>query len=863
MKADFHLHTKADKEFKYYGEESDYIDCYVNALINAKIRLGVIANHNKFDKAEFKKLRRKAKKSGIGLLPGIELSIKDGKSGIHIIVVFSEEWFDNKTQTNHIESFLEQAFAHIPNYQNSNVTSNLNIEQTIEKLDGCHQDYFLIFAHVEQDKGLWKELSPGQIKSIFRDPKIGPRLLGFQKVKTRILKRKIEQQLSNSYPAEVEGCDAKSIDGISNSNKASSYLKLGNLDFKSVKFALRNKQYRVDCKLNSFTHSYITKVKFTGVGSLGKNEINLSPELNTLIGIRGSGKSSILEGIRYVLGINFGDHASDTEYKKDLITHILQSGGVITLNAINHQNQTFQIKRILNENPEVYIEGIRQPGISILETIIRNPVYFGQKDLSNTRKGFEKNLIEKFSSESLVSVRQEIEQVKRQIIEIDEKLKNLEQDSQEIQSLKQEKKDVEYRLAEYQKHGFDSILQKQIDFDRDERKLKQVIQVANDYLSGLNDLLAQNEDELKSQTSFKSEHNEKFIDEFFTVYQELLKNFDLISRFATEGQTSIEQLQSKLTVFQQEKNDLRNEFAEIERGLAGKLKEDGVIGFNSEEFRNLKANSEQLERKIKFFSKSEQRSSELQENLKSELKRLESLWYREYIIIKNTLQKFNKDDSPLKFCIKYKGDKKEMSIHLKKVFKGSRLHKTTLNNVVNQYPDFGNVWIKKDTVQNTLGNSFEKFWETFEANLKGLVTWQVPNLFSIKYYGKSLANHSLGQRASALLLSVLSQEETDVVIIDQPEDDLDNQTIYNDVIKLIRKLKPKTQFIFATHNANFPVLGDAEQIVSCEFLNDQINIKSGSIDCSDLQKRIVDVMEGGTEAFDKRKKVYEDWNPTN
>lgn len=65
------------------------------------------------------------------------------------------------------------------------------------------------------------------------------------------------------------------------------------------------------------------------------------------------------------------------------------------------------------------------------------------------------------------------------------------------------------------------------------------------------------------------------------------------------------------------------------------------------------------------------------------------------------------------------------------------------------------------------------------------------------------------------MLFELSQQENEVVIIDQPEDDLNNQTIYDDVIKLIRKLKPSAQFIFATHNANIPVLGDAEQVIAC------------------------------------------------
>ena len=147
--------------------------------------------------------------------------------------------------------------------------------------------------------------------------------------------------------------------------------------------------------------------------------------------------------------------------------------------------------------------------------------------------------------------------------------------------------------------------------------------------------------------------------------------------------------------------------------------------------------------------------------------------------------------------------------------------------------------------------------------VEALLSWQVPTRFTIEYRGKELKHHSLGQRASALILFVLSQQENDVLSIDQPEDDLDNQTIYEDVIKLIRSLKPKTQFIFATHNANFPVLGDAEQIISCSYSDDTVHTISGSIDCPQLQKQIVDIMEGGKEAFEQRRRRYEIWKPMN
>ncbi|WP_321419717.1 hypothetical protein [uncultured Desulfobacter sp.] len=119
----------------------------------------------------------------------------------------------------------------------------------------------------------------------------------------------------------------------------------------------------------------------------------------------------------------------------------------------------------------------------------------------------------------------------------------------------------------------------------------------------------------------------------------------------------------------------------------------------------------------------------------------------------------------------------------------------------------------------------------------------------------------LGQRVSALILFVLSQQENDVIIIDQPEDDLGNQTIYEDVIKLIRRMKPQVQFIFATHNPNIPVLGDAEQVHACSFMDNTVSVSSGSVDSQTTQRTIVDIMEGGQEAFKRRKEIYQIWKP--
>lgn len=100
-----------------------------------------------------------------------------------------------------------------------------------------------------------------------------------------------------------------------------------------------------------------------------------------------------------------------------------------------------------------------------------------------------------------------------------------------------------------------------------------------------------------------------------------------------------------------------------------------------------------------------------------------------------------------------------------------------------------------------------------------------------------------------------------VIIVDQPEDDLDNQVIYEELIQTIKKEKEDMQFIFATHNANIPVLGDAERVITVQHNDDEsIKLKCGTIDSEETHSDIVNIMEGGTEAFKKRNEIYCAWS---
>jgi chromosome segregation protein len=75
----------------------------------------------------------------------------------------------------------------------------------------------------------------------------------------------------------------------------------------------------------------------------------------------------------------------------------------------------------------------------------------------------------------------------------------------------------------------------------------------------------------------------------------------------------------------------------------------------------------------------------------------------------------------------------------------------------------------------------------------------------------------------------------------------------------VRRIKSRQQFIFATHNANFPVLGDAELVAACRSEDEAIVVEHGSVDAKVCQAKIVDIMEGGAEAFERRKTIYQAW----
>ncbi len=156
----------------------------------------------------------------------------------------------------------------------------------------------------------------------------------------------------------------------------------------------------------------------------------------------------------------------------------------------------------------------------------------------------------------------------------------------------------------------------------------------------------------------------------------------------------------------------------------------------------------------------------------------------------------------------------------------------------------------------TIEGGLQKFGEILTVNrvsqiLTVIVRPRMQLLQKRGDYETAFSEASQGEKAT-ILLNVLMRQPGGPLLLDQPEEDLDNRII-GDIVKATQDAKNKKQLLFATHNANLVVNGDAELVVDLE--NGHV-LQIGAIDLEALRDSITETMEGGKEAFELRRRKY-------
>jgi len=131
--------------------------------------------------------------------------------------------------------------------------------------------------------------------------------------------------------------------------------------------------------------------------------------------------------------------------------------------------------------------------------------------------------------------------------------------------------------------------------------------------------------------------------------------------------------------------------------------------------------------------------------------------------------------------------------------------------------------------------------------------------YSLTYDQQEIAQLSPGERGLLLLVFYLLVDKDDIpLIIDQPEENLDNQTIFKVLVKCIKAAKKRRQVIMVTHNPNLAVVCDADQIIcaTCDKTTNTFTYVSGGIESPEIKSIVVEILEGTEPAFKNRKQKY-------
>lgn len=136
----------------------------------------------------------------------------------------------------------------------------------------------------------------------------------------------------------------------------------------------------------------------------------------------------------------------------------------------------------------------------------------------------------------------------------------------------------------------------------------------------------------------------------------------------------------------------------------------------------------------------------------------------------------------------------------------------------------------------------------------------IKSKYSLRFQNVEVEKLSPGQRGALLLIFyLLVDKDKTPIILDQPEENLDNDTVVNSLVPILNEAKKTRQIIMVTHNPNLAIVCDAEQIIYTNFdreNNYSIHYKSGSIESYELNQHAVNILEGTLNAFNNRSSKY-------
>jgi PHP family Zn ribbon phosphoesterase len=844
---------------------------YLSRARQRGIELVGITEHN--DVSWIDELRRAAHELDMHLLPGFEV---ESAEGVHVLCLF-----DPDTPVAHLEEGLVGLGLTRARRQTRRLERRT--DQHFGELVKFVQDQkggVCIAAHIESDKGLLAALDRGGARV---DLWKTPALLAAQiskppkEITSRngaIIRNEDPNYRRARLPAYLLTSDCRSLETI---GAISTWLKMDTVGVGGLRQAFLDPQSRIayadPAQLREGAH--LLAVSWEG-DFLDGVRFSLNPELNCLIGGKGTGKSTVVESIRYAFDLGYRtDEVGGAA--KDLLEHAFRSGSKVSLviETDAPARKRYIVERTAPHAPVVR-DGDGQPRPDLEPHTLVRPCIYGQKEIfgiaQNTRARLD--MLDGFAADDLRDVLAREAQLLEDARESASLILTTQRRIDDADSKLSELPSLEEWRARFRQAGFEDLLHERRQLDREER-----------LLSAADKGLVERE-----RVAAGLAGRGDLADAVSGAPEEELPNAELLSRAqAILGEADL-RWEASIASLREEVAQARARLAEV-RSTWGDRRAARQAEFDSA-LRDLQARMPEVdperyldvERRIEQLTPLRSALTQLNDRLTAArdararlLVELNEARGEKHRVRQRAADRLSHAlAGNVLVELTYQGAREDFIRRLAALKSGARadaLQRMTTDSTFTptefaaraRARTLGSAWNLPAGQATALERSLDE--ETLLALETAELTDQVELLLDVSLTPgtsdyRALDRLSPGQKSTAILMLVM-QESKDPLVVDQPEDDLDNRFIYDDIVKRLKAAKPTRQFLIATHNANIPILGDAEQIVALDAqespgggrVSSFVRAR-GSIDASPVRDAAEQILEGGREAFALRQAKY-------
>ena len=919
---DGQMNLNTDRERRAFAE--DFV-----RHVREKAHLDIIAVtcHNDVSWVEpIHKAAQRLYGDALTVFPGIEIGTHSGSDGVHVLALFEVSTSRERMEEFRLAVGLrsDQCFddAGAPR------CTNLSFPQVLEKISEFQG--IAIAPHVFSENGLLSSERQAIRVEDFTNPLLWAvdfkSTMDDLDPRGRAVLQNCDPNPNYRRKQPIACLNSSDARCLANIGTWYTWIKCETVNLESLRQALLDHEARLRLRDEPPPEPrYVIErlqVTHTQSGFLRGLKLEFSEYLNCLIGGRGVGKSAIIELLRY-LWEQEPMKKQRTEFERFVHVFFPPTASVtLELTSREHAipvryrfqregDQTTQVHRQESDGSYSLRPDLRPGGVCTLDI-------YGQKEVLFTAEDFraQLDLLDKLIGAGMASLQEEEEDLLAQLDHNRETLVARRREMARYQERVGRLPEVAERLESYRLAGLGEKAGLKQQYDRE----AQLWQVAWSQMEAVASALEETQQEAKLDLSYLADEHLQSLPNQADLKQ--LRKF--LKTFTQEIHTGLKGQQEAVTRIQAALKRLRDDwqvkFDVFDTGYRKLLTTLGAQpDFDPDEVLRLEREKSQLEglqREVKRLRGEIQRLVEARQSL---LRRLVANRHQQYELRQDKASDiFGRLSPRVRVTIAEGGDKEALQQSLKIRLTGSRLREpdyqavaedvgghllrfladleaadTGLDDSMRLYASLSDLWPahKVSTTLNLFDEDpvarFAQFYRLdrdkaskfvdfldWESRLE-LDTYRVPDLVTIELniareedvppIWQPLDRLSVGQKCTAVL-SIILLASPYPLIVDQPEDDLDNRFIYDEVVQILRRERGGRQIVIATHNANIPVAGDAEQIFALDTVEETLPggrkdlrcqvVISGFINRPEVRQQVSTILEGGEQAFALRRQKY-------